>query len=167
MHRRRTLAFVLGLLACTVGCEPTSSPRNDDLELAKQREAAAREAEQAAQQAAERARADEQARLAALAARQAERERLANEPTDAACPRATWCGSQTIAEQHRDPLAEQPDALGCPGRLAASEPSRELAEGHPPASMPAAELDVAATEAARARGEADRCCYADASPCPN
>ena len=57
---------MLGLLACTLGCEPTSSPRNDDLELAKQREAEARAAELAGQQAAERARADERERLAAL-----------------------------------------------------------------------------------------------------
>lgn len=158
---------MLGLLACMLGCEPTKSPRQRDLELAKQREAEARAAEQAAMLAAEEARVVEQARLDSLAARQAERERLASEPATAACPRATWCGSQTIAEQHRDPLAEQPDALGCPGRLVASEPSRELAEGHPPASMPATELDAAATESARARGDADRCCYTWVSPCPD
>ncbi len=155
---------MLGLLACTLGCEPTSSPRNDDLELAKQREAEARAAELAGQQAAERARADERERLAALAARQAEREARevelepATDPPLMACRTSTWCGSRAIAEQHRQTALadEYPDALGCPARLTRG---RELGEGHPPAAMSVASLDLEPTEAARARGDTDLCCY--------
>jgi hypothetical protein len=141
-------------------CGPTSAPRNHELELAKQREADARAAEQAAAHAAEQARAVEQERLAALAARHAEQE-------SAACSReSAWCGSQTIAEQHRgSPRPEHPDALGCPGHLAPAEPPLEPGEAHPPTTMRSAALDVAATEAARAGGAADRCCYALTAAC--
>lgn len=158
MHARLRVACGLGWLVCMAACEPVASPRQHELELAKQREAAAREAEQAAVLAAERARVAEQARLLELASREAERER------EKSCPSGEWCGSQTIAEQYRgEAEPDHPDTLGCPGHLASERDAseREHVKGHPPRPMSEAYLDVAATRA----NMGGLCCYDWTSPC--
>ncbi len=165
-------------LACA---SPESQAAERRLEQAKQREQAAR----AAEQAGLAIRAQDEA--AAKAALEFERERLramqdevdelagelvAGDRDDGAplrCPSGEWCGMKAIAERYSgEPSSDHPDALGCPGTLLdrpRSEGSRMELANLPPASMAYATLDPEATEAKRDQGWSESCCYAWGSLC--
>lgn len=159
--RRHLLALGLALLGLAPACDRGASEaeaKRAELEAAKAREQAAREAEAAGRERAEADRELERARLEALAAG----ERAKQAEQDASCPSGEWCGTTTLAEQFAgEPTPNQPnqpDALGCPSRLE-PKPALERSDGHPPERMTRALLDAKASEAARAEGNTQACCY--------
>ncbi len=86
------------------------------------------------------------------------------------CPNGEWCGTEALAKPlaHDDPGVAKRELGACPGMITAkigvdtttSDYAGLMLGGNP------ATLDVAASEAKRAAGQADACCYDWFEHCP-